>query len=1631
MADNTYTGTGFSHDIPFSKYENCTNEEILNQYNDTDYSVEISGECTYVVDGDTLDITTTNDGVSETFRVRLVGVNTPEKNADGYLTSKHFVEKLCLNQNIGINIDNEKEKDKYGRTLAVVIINGKNLNHILLEEGLAEIMYIPPSEFNPHEWIIHDEDTSSDIASNTISLKSTIINQKKKLFLYVIQSKDLVWPHQTYDYQVYVKNISGQTIENLKIYITNPKEVVIKEKDSEAYSIPTLKSGQSVLINVNDCAIMQEGYYYINFIAMADETEIKTKTLLIKCGYENDNKNILHRIAFYNFSPYEDAYMQRASDFSTEVTQLTKIQTKPFEAYNQPFEMDNLELDLYAQDIFLTNTDDIPSMYLGRENWESNLEESFTGQSLSNLIHKINQESDLVDIDFLRVGNNEMSTDFQQIFPNGFIYRFGLLKSEFYKLLGIIPNIYSINDDLFRWARSDDEPFIYPPRENDKWNQKPWCGTGYYVYELKIINDKITYTNQIAIFSTKEDAEIYIDNLETLNKLHFVEDIQYSIKKRDWLPGIFYVEIPLRDIPANFYIPSVDEIQATIELAKPYGLKGYPRFALSNEFNHKINFKSIPTISPHIFIDLGEYSNINYHIRQKKYQLDNNGDLIFSEYGRQFDFVSFENPQGSFYSYNPKPAIHKIFAQNIKYFTHDEKLYIHIYNVSDFNDMQSELGLDIDVLLISQDELINILHDKQIPIYGLYFDYNIPNKEDIIYYNDFINKDFILSDDFFVVIDSSDDVIKTEYDMTTNVDCNIPNFDKFIENISQNDNEQSSELLASVIEMKNDIQCNPQEKSFDGQRIDNNSLDTLLMKNPEDICFYIEDAGQFEDKEYNMNTSLEIPTQYKTLNYYDGKTSAIFDIAQSDGRDNTCGACPSAVKLYKQNLPQHVNINLLLSNKNKTTDYVISYKLLYDDVYQISYKTYKKTEVVRKEIVTKFDYILCEIDTVSSSKDLIKIYYALENKLYFITSFTANIIDKGLYQVRVSLTNDLTLPSKFEFSMPNLRFGKINYKLSDNLKYPNWYLTNKQYSNILNTDDYHLKENIKSDSMWENLYRINKDETSFAIFENKANEKSNINEIELFLNNLNIPANAIIDKIYLDFYTDTREEIKISTAYQTNTNILNDNIDDVSSLFNISEYEIYIKNNLRYLYKQLAYYQERENDYQIEYYKKLIDEHNRQNTDINTNFNKENPINITNNFWNEVRFESTNGLHTSDVKTVYLILEGYNKSNDVEIESQLVFYDGIGSSTKTNLESGYFYKKIQIDYDSQYDIEELSLRFKFNNVQHIQLYNVKSEIHFAKKQDVIKEFIDGETITINGLDKYTCALCENIDGDNVRNGLTVRLNFTEVQNYLKIYSVVLNIVYHEKAFTNIIETSPDFNNVTSIDNQGLFRCNIFDEKISDMRQEKYTTIKPNGDYDAGFELDNRIYQAFIAEEDNLTSIELKPNGRVGSPDRYLKIAILDNYENLPNNVLKEVIVDASQNKVLDNEVYKYNICVNDLIPGNTYWFSIEPVDKTKQGAYRFFYNNYQINDFKLLKIQNGDVINQHASMYFRIYSKQNSYSFETLPYRFDITNNYTKDINLIFELQIYDGHIKNLQTSLFNTCICALNHALIQDNEGT
>jgi micrococcal nuclease len=124
-----------SNSLDFNNSENNTNK----------IHYEKKGYCNYVVDGDTIDVI----GVG---RIRFVGVNTPERGQAGYQEAKDFVKSYCLGKTVYLDIDDAKNHDKYGRTLAVVYADNQNINSLLLKKGYAEIMYIPPSEFNPYDW---------------------------------------------------------------------------------------------------------------------------------------------------------------------------------------------------------------------------------------------------------------------------------------------------------------------------------------------------------------------------------------------------------------------------------------------------------------------------------------------------------------------------------------------------------------------------------------------------------------------------------------------------------------------------------------------------------------------------------------------------------------------------------------------------------------------------------------------------------------------------------------------------------------------------------------------------------------------------------------------------------------------------------------------------------------------------------------------------------------------------------------------------------------------------------------------------------------------------------------------------------------------------------------------------------------------------------------------------------------------------------------------------------------------------------------------------------------------------------------------------------------------------------------
>lgn len=90
-----------------------------------------------VIDGDT--VVLSNGQV-----VRYVGVDTPEINEPFYFEAKVRNSTLVLGKFVRVVVCGPEPRDRYGRVLAWVYSGGRPAGDVLLEEGLARSLVIPP-----------------------------------------------------------------------------------------------------------------------------------------------------------------------------------------------------------------------------------------------------------------------------------------------------------------------------------------------------------------------------------------------------------------------------------------------------------------------------------------------------------------------------------------------------------------------------------------------------------------------------------------------------------------------------------------------------------------------------------------------------------------------------------------------------------------------------------------------------------------------------------------------------------------------------------------------------------------------------------------------------------------------------------------------------------------------------------------------------------------------------------------------------------------------------------------------------------------------------------------------------------------------------------------------------------------------------------------------------------------------------------------------------------------------------------------------------------------------------------------------------------------------------------------------
>jgi len=82
-----------------------------------------------VIDGDTIDLRSGE-------RVRLIGIDTPERGESGHEAARERLAQLVLSRNVRL-VRDTNDRDQYRRLLRYVYIDEVFVNELLVSEGLA------------------------------------------------------------------------------------------------------------------------------------------------------------------------------------------------------------------------------------------------------------------------------------------------------------------------------------------------------------------------------------------------------------------------------------------------------------------------------------------------------------------------------------------------------------------------------------------------------------------------------------------------------------------------------------------------------------------------------------------------------------------------------------------------------------------------------------------------------------------------------------------------------------------------------------------------------------------------------------------------------------------------------------------------------------------------------------------------------------------------------------------------------------------------------------------------------------------------------------------------------------------------------------------------------------------------------------------------------------------------------------------------------------------------------------------------------------------------------------------------------------------------------------------------------
>lgn len=323
-------------------------------------------------------------------------------------------------------------------------------------------------EFNVYHAVSDDENANCNDCDNLIKIcDDDFINLGDDIF-YVFE----------------IKNNSRNPIQNtLHIYARLPESFLTnkilcssrnyflnQDNNLISFSIPFLHGCKHEDSTIKFCIKIQPseiGKFVSNFSLSTRNSSVLYKQLKLTVDTEFNERKLEHEISIYNFDKTNKYYR---------------------------YEIDNVG------NIFkFFNTGDKTLRPIEIEEYKKSAIETYTGTNLKDITNQIKDKSKYVDPLFLRTGNNKLADKGYELFPDGFIRRFGLLNSEVYHYTGQLPIVTDLVDRAMKW-------------DIDDWDTKLWAGD---IYDNGVFGLTIDYAKIPTNFNIL-DTENPIKNLQEL-----------------------------------------------------------------------------------------------------------------------------------------------------------------------------------------------------------------------------------------------------------------------------------------------------------------------------------------------------------------------------------------------------------------------------------------------------------------------------------------------------------------------------------------------------------------------------------------------------------------------------------------------------------------------------------------------------------------------------------------------------------------------------------------------------------------------------------------------------------------------------------------------------------------------------------------------------------------------------------------------------------------------------------------------------------------------------------------------------------------------------------------------------------